>query len=152
MILTWWGVTITEQVWLLGGYFLCVLIMLCVLSHVQLFVAPWIVALQSPLSVEFSRQEYWSGCLFLLQGIFLSQESNTCFLHSQTDSLPLHHLGSPSRFVTNRLISITALFYKCYLSLFLSPRSLLTAFSKYDPSLPLDEKSIVRYYCLFFFL
>lgn len=38
-----------------------------------------------------------------------------------------------------------------YISLFLSPRSLLTAFSKYDPSLPLDEKSIVRYYCLFFF-
>ena len=36
-----------------------------------------------------------------------------------------------------------------YTSLFLSPRSLLTAFSKYDPSLPLDEKSIVRYYGLF---
>ena len=32
----------------------------CVLSHVQLFVAPWIVAHQSPLSMRFSRQENWS--------------------------------------------------------------------------------------------
>ena len=30
-----------------------------VLSHV--FVAPWIVACQAPLSMEFSRQEYWNG-------------------------------------------------------------------------------------------
>ena len=29
-------------------------------SHVQLFVTPWTVAHQAPLSVEFSRQEYWS--------------------------------------------------------------------------------------------
>ena len=31
------------------------------LSHVGLFVTPWTVAHQVPLSVEFSRQEYWSG-------------------------------------------------------------------------------------------
>ena len=31
------------------------------LSHVQLFATPWTVALQAPLSVGFSRQEYWSG-------------------------------------------------------------------------------------------
>ena len=30
------------------------------------------VAHQAPLSVEFSRQEYWSGCHSLLQGIFLT--------------------------------------------------------------------------------
>ena len=30
----------------------------------QLFVTPWIVALQVPLSMEFSRQEYWSGWPF----------------------------------------------------------------------------------------
>ena len=34
------------------------------LSHVRLFVAPWTVAHQTPLSIEFSRQEYWSGMLF----------------------------------------------------------------------------------------
>jgi len=38
--------------------------MLLLLSHfscVQLFVTLWIVALQAPLSMGFSRQEYWSG-------------------------------------------------------------------------------------------
>ena len=33
----------------------------CVLSCVQLFVTPWTVACQAPLSIGFSRQEYWSG-------------------------------------------------------------------------------------------
>ena len=31
------------------------------LSHVQVFVTPWTVAHQAPLSVGFSRQEYCSG-------------------------------------------------------------------------------------------
>ena len=30
-------------------------------SPVQLFVTPWTVARQAPQSMEFSRQEYWSG-------------------------------------------------------------------------------------------
>ena len=34
------------------------------LSHVWLLVTPWTVACQSPLSLEFSRQEYWSGLPF----------------------------------------------------------------------------------------
>ena len=42
---------------------------------------PWTVAHQAPLSVGFSRQEYWSGLPFLLQGIFLTQESNPNLLH-----------------------------------------------------------------------
>ena len=31
------------------------------LTHVQLFATPWTVAYQAPPSMEFSRQEYWSG-------------------------------------------------------------------------------------------
>ena len=31
------------------------------LSHVQLFATPWTSAHQAPLSMGFSRQEYWSG-------------------------------------------------------------------------------------------
>ena len=34
------------------------------LSHVRLFVTPWTVADQAPQSMEFSRQEYWSGLPF----------------------------------------------------------------------------------------
>ena len=33
-------------------------------------VAPWAVARQAPLSMGFPGQEYWSGCHFLLQGVF----------------------------------------------------------------------------------
>ena len=35
-----------------------------VLSCVQLFSLPWTIAHQAPLSMEFSRQEYWNGLLF----------------------------------------------------------------------------------------
>ena len=38
--------------------------MLSHFSHVRLFVALWTVARQAPLSIEFSRQEYWTGLLF----------------------------------------------------------------------------------------
>ena len=31
------------------------------LSHVQLLAIPWTAAYQAPLSMGFSRQEYWSG-------------------------------------------------------------------------------------------
>ena len=34
------------------------------LSRVWLFATPWTVALQAPSSMEFSRQEYWSGLPF----------------------------------------------------------------------------------------
>ena len=38
--------------------------LLCMLSCVRLFVAPWSLACQAPLSMEFSRQEYWNGWPF----------------------------------------------------------------------------------------
>ena len=38
------------------------------LSCVQLFATPWTVAYQASLSLEFSRQEYWSGLPFPLPG------------------------------------------------------------------------------------
>ena len=44
---------------------------MCVLSrfsHVKLFVTPWTVAHQAPLSMGFSMQEYWSGLLRALPG------------------------------------------------------------------------------------
>ena len=40
----------------------------CVLSHVQLFVTPWTVTHQAPLSMGFSRQAYRRGLLFLTRG------------------------------------------------------------------------------------
>ena len=45
----------------------CVCVCVCVwksLSHFWLFTTPWTVAHQTPLFMEFSRQEYWSGMPF----------------------------------------------------------------------------------------
>ena len=41
---------------------------MCVLSCVQVFVAPWAVARQAPFPKELSKQEYWSGVLFPTSG------------------------------------------------------------------------------------
>ena len=38
------------------------------LTHAQLFVTPWTVARQAPLSMGFSRLKYWSGLLFPTTG------------------------------------------------------------------------------------
>ena len=59
---------------------------MCVLSRVRLFVTPWTIAHQAPLSMGFSRQENWKGCHTLLLGFFLTQGLNTsllCLLHWQ---------------------------------------------------------------------
>ena len=39
-------------------------IRMCSLSRVLLFVTQWTVARQAPLSMGFSRKEYWSGLPF----------------------------------------------------------------------------------------
>ena len=71
---------------------------LCVcqlLSCVPLFVTPWTIACQAPLSMEFSRQEYWSGLPFSSledlpdPGIELRSPS------LQADSLPSESPGKP---------------------------------------------------------
>ena len=64
------------------------------LSRVRLFATPWTVAYQAPLSMGFSRQEYWSG--FLLQGIFLTQGSNWGLLHCRQILDQLSYQGSPT--------------------------------------------------------
>ena len=63
------------------------------LSPVQLFAIPWAVVYQASLSMEFSRQEYWRGLHFLLQGIFLTQGSNPGLLHCRQTLYPLSHQG-----------------------------------------------------------
>ena len=56
---------------------------------------PWTVARQSPLSMGFSRQEYWSGCHSLLLGIFPTQKSNQALPHCSWILYCLSHQGSP---------------------------------------------------------
>ena len=91
---------------------LCVQL-LCVqwLSCVQLFVTPWIVTHQAPLSVGLfqarilewkeKKKEYWSGLPFPPPRDLPNSGSNLCLLyllHFLADSLPLSHLGARQSF------------------------------------------------------
>ena len=57
----------------------------------------WTVACQTPPSMGFSRQEYWSGCHFLLQGIFPTQGLNPGLLHSRQILYWLNDEGNSQR-------------------------------------------------------
>ena len=46
---------------------MCVCVCVCALSHVQFFVTHGLVAHQTPLSMGFSREEYWSELPFPFQ-------------------------------------------------------------------------------------
>ena len=54
--------------------------MLTGFTYVQLFATPWTIACQVPLSMGFSRQEYWSGLPFPPPGNFLDPEIETVSL------------------------------------------------------------------------
>ena len=69
-------------------------------SHVHLFVTLWTVTSQAPLSVGFSRQEYWSGlpCPPSRDLPDSTQGENLsflCLLPWQVDSLQLESRGKP---------------------------------------------------------
>ena len=65
------------------------------LGRVQLFVTPWTVARQAPLSMGFSRQGYWSGLPFPSPGDLPDPGIEPRSPALQADSLPLSQLGSP---------------------------------------------------------
>jgi len=68
------------------------------LSRFQVFMTLRPEARQAPLSMGFSRQEYWSGLPFPSLGDLPTQGSNSSllhFLHWQAGSLPLGPPGKP---------------------------------------------------------
>ena len=54
-------------------------------------VTPWTVALWTPPSMGFPRQEYWSELPFASPEDLLAQESISYLLNWQADSLPLSY-------------------------------------------------------------
>ena len=94
-----------------------------VLSHfscVWLFVAPWTIARQAPLSVGFSRQEHWSGLPCFPPGDLPDPGIESVSLLSpafQVDSLPvtLHYPSkwlSPYQYSMNYILTpMTTYFY-----------------------------------------
>ena len=73
---------------------------MCVFSHVQIFVTPWTIAHQAPLSMGFSRQEHGSGLPFPSPEDLPNPGIEPASPAWQVDSLPLSHLESPQVFFT----------------------------------------------------
>ena len=69
--------------------------MLSCFSRVQLYATLPTVARQTPLSVGFFRQEYWSGFLFPPPGDLPNSGIEPRSPALQADSLPLRHQESP---------------------------------------------------------
>ena len=65
------------------------------LSCVRLFAIPWTVAYQAPLSMGFSRQEYWSGLPFPSPGDLPNTGIKPGFPALQADSLTSEPPGKP---------------------------------------------------------
>ena len=63
--------------------------------HVQLFATPWAIVCQAPLSMGFSRQEYWSGLPCPSPWDFPNPGIESGSPTLQADSLLLSHQGSP---------------------------------------------------------
>ena len=75
---------------------LCVCVCAQLLICVQLFVTAWTVACEAPLSMEFSRQEYWSGQPFPSPGDLLDPGIKLGSPVLQVDSLLSKPPGKPS--------------------------------------------------------
>ena len=65
------------------------------LSRVWLFATPWTVAYQALLSMEFSRQEYWSGLPFSSPGNLPNPGMEAGSPALQADTLPSEPPGKP---------------------------------------------------------
>ena len=77
-------------------YLICYISEVKSLSHVQLFATPWTVAYQAPLSMEFSRQVYWSGFPFPSPGDLPDPGIEPGSPASQADTLPSEPSGKPN--------------------------------------------------------
>ena len=67
------------------------------LSRVRLFATPWTVAYQIPQSMEFSRQEYWTGLPFPSPGDLPDPGIEPGSSILQADSLPSEPPGKPQQ-------------------------------------------------------
>ena len=73
------------------GWIMCV----WVTQSCPTLVIPWTVTCQSPLSMGFSRQEYWSGLSFSPPGDFPNPRIEPRSPTLQVDSLPTEPPGKP---------------------------------------------------------
>ena len=88
------------------------------------FATPWTVACQAHLSMEFSKQDHWSGLPFLTPGDLPDPRFRSGSPAWQADSLPLSHQES---------------LYEVYLELNSFIRALVMCFSLFTNSVELNK-------------
>ena len=71
------------------------------LSRVRLFATPWTVTYKAPLSMEFSRQEYWSGLPFPSPGDLPDPGIQPGSPALQADALPSEPSGNPLLYIVD---------------------------------------------------
>ena len=86
--------------------------MLVIFNNVQFFFLAtlWTVALQAPLSMRFSRQEYWSGLPFPPPGDLPNpgiQPRSPASPALQADSLPLSYHGSVGKHTEKQFVYLS---------------------------------------------
>ena len=86
------------------------------LSHAWLFVTPWTAAHQSPLSMRFSRQRYWSRFPFPSPGDLPNPGIEPRSPALQTDSLPTELQGKLQYCIYNGVIPALGLAVNEYLN------------------------------------
>ena len=69
------------------------------LSHVRLYENPWTVAYPAPLSMGFSRQEYWSGLPFPSPGDLPKTGIEPGSAALQADVLTSEPPGKPNMYI-----------------------------------------------------
>ena len=70
------------------------------LSCVRLFATPWTVAYQAPQSMEFSREEYWSGLPYPSPGDLPHPQIKPGSPALQADTVPSGPPGKPNLWLT----------------------------------------------------
>ena len=131
--------------------------MLSCFSRVQLFATSWTVAFQAPLSMGFSRQEYWSGLPYPPPsdlpdpGIDPGPLTSTCIGRHRIRILYYwHHLGSPHDSLFKAGGNLTLIAYRIFTHLFFPwvPVS-LKRFGKLSAMISLNKLSTPFPICLF---
>ena len=93
----WYDDAVTESSLVSQLYVWCAVCSSCLVVS-DCFMTPWTVACQAPLSIEFSRQEYWIGLPFPAPGDHPNpafQPLSPASLAFQVDFYCLSHQGSP---------------------------------------------------------
>ena len=99
-ILEWVAISFSIMSHMCNALYVCICMKWTLLSWVWLFATSWMVAFQSPVSMDSPGQNTRVGGRSLLQGIFPTQGSNSGLPHCRQILYHVSHQGSPQYIYT----------------------------------------------------